>query len=364
MARNRTARGAHPVNTAVPVPEHRLQRLAEIVAALHDAKSVALTTHVNADGDGAGSEAALATWLQRMGKKVTITNPTTYPDVYMHLVGDHSWIVEPGTVRTSLALQHADILVVVDTGERGRIGRVGNWLNGRSVIVIDHHLPSEDPLTGLVLQDDIACATGELVYDLMCVAGLERPWPDLICRSIYTAILTDTGSFRFSNTSVRAHAIAGDLIAQGVNPEEIYRAVYGSVPLRRVRLLEIALRGLEIDKEYPITWITLEYSAMQRTGTGGEDLDGIVDQARVVEGTEVAILFRETPDGSTKISLRSGGVINVNAIAKLFGGGGHIKASGALVSGRPDEAIPRVLDATRAAIDAQLPDFRRGRGRR
>ena len=352
------------MNTAVPVPETRVQRLAEIVAALGEVNSVALTTHVNADGDGAGCEAALATWLHGMGKRVAITNPTTYPDVYLHLVGDSSWIVEPGTVRTSLALQHADVLVVVDTGERGRIGRVGNWLNGRSVIVIDHHLPSDDPLTGLVLQDDSACATGELVYDLMCVAGLERPWPDLISRSIYTAILTDTGSFRFSNTSVRAHAIAGDLIAQGVNPEEVYRTVYGSVPLRRVRLLEIALRGLEIDAEYPITWIALDQSSMQRTGTGSEDLDGIVDQARVVEGTEVAILFRETPDGSTKISLRSGGVINVNAIAKQFGGGGHIKASGALVAGRPSEVIPRILDATRAAIDAQLPHFRRSRGRR
>jgi phosphoesterase RecJ-like protein len=350
------------MSTAVPVPENRLQRLAEIVAALRQTDSVALTTHVNADGDGAGSEAALAAWLHRMGKRVAITNPTTYPDVYMHLV-DPSWIVDPGTVRTSLAMQQADTLVVVDTGERSRIGRIGNWINGRNVIVLDHHLPSDDPLTGLVLQDDRACATGELVYDLMCAADLQRPWPAAISRAIYTAILTDTGSFRFSNTSVRAHAIAGDLIAQGVNPEEVYRAVYGSVPLRRIRLLEIALRSLEIDDDYPITWITLDQSSMQRTGTGSEDLDGIVDQARVVEGTEVALLFRETSDGSTKISFRSGGNVNVNAIAKQFGGGGHIKASGALVSGRPSDVIPRVLEATRTAIEAQLPHFRRGRGR-
>jgi phosphoesterase RecJ-like protein len=321
-----------------------------MVDSLRAAKRVALTTHVNADGDGAGCEAALAAWLTRQGKQVVIANPTPFPDLYQHLIEDPGQIVDPGTVRTSRALQESDLLVVVDTSERSRVGKIASALSGRSIIVLDHHLPSEEPIQGLVLQDESACATGELVYDLMGVAGLERPWPLPVARGIYTAVLTDTGSFRFSNTSARAHAVAGDLIDQGVQPEQVYRDVYAAVPLRRLRLLQYALARLEVDPEYPITWIVLERAAMEQAGTSNEDLDGIVEQARTVKGTEVAILFRETSDGSTKISLRSSGNANVNAIARQFGGGGHVKASGALIGSPPAEVVPRVLAATREEL--------------
>jgi phosphoesterase RecJ-like protein len=167
---------------------------------------------------------------------------------------------------------------------------------------------------------------------------------------VYTAVLTDTGSFRFANTTARAHAIAGDLIAQGVDPERVYRRVYASVPLGRARLLARALDALEVDPDYPITWITLRRSVVDESGGNSEDMDGVVEQARTIEGTEVAILFRETADGSTKISLRSAGAANVNAIARQFGGGGHRKASGALVGAPLGDVVPRVLEATRAAL--------------
>jgi phosphoesterase RecJ-like protein len=344
------------------IPAHRRTALEPIVAALRAARRVALTTHVNADGDGAGCEAALAAWLAMHGIPSVITNPTPFPDLYRHLVDDASRIVDPGTVRTAHALQDTDTLVVVDTSERSRIGRIASGLSGRTVIVLDHHLPSEEPIQGMTLQDETACATGELIYDFMVVAGVTRPWPLSVARAIYTAVLTDTGSFRFSNTTARAHAVAGDLIAQGVDPEQVYRAVYASVPLRRMRLLERALGRLEVDAELPITWITLDRTVMESTGSSSEDLDGIVEQARMVEGTEVAILFRETADGSTKISLRSSGRANVNAIARAFGGGGHAKASGALIPEGPAAVVPKVLDATRAALRQLGMDFRRPPG--
>ncbi len=340
------------------MPEHRRAPLQRIAAALHSARRVALTTHVNADGDGAGCEAALACWLAQLGKPAVIVNPTPFPDLYRHLLEDPSQIVDPGTVRTSAALRDADTLVVVDTSERERIGRVATALSGRNVIVIDHHMPSQEPIQGTAIQDDSAAATGELIYDLLVTAGAERPWPLAITRGVYTAIATDTGSFRFSNTSARAHAVAGDLIAQGVNPEEVYRAVFASMPLRRLRLLQQALARLEVDPDLPLTWIVLERSVMEQTGTTNEDLDGIVEQARAVKGTEIAILFRETPDGSTKISLRSSGPANVNAIARQFGGGGHIKALGALVAEPMSDVVPRVLDAARAALRESGLGFR------
>lgn len=346
------------MNRLLEVPDHRRARLERIAATLRAANSIALTTHVNADGDGAGCEAAMASWLARSGKRIAITNPTPFPGLYRHLIEEPAWIIDPGTVRTAEALADTDLLVVLDTSERSRIGRIANALSGRAVVVIDHHLPSDEPITGTVIEDDSACATGELVHDLLTAAGEPRPWPHSVTRGIYTAIITDTGSFRFSNTTARAHVLAGDLIAQGVDPEQVYRDVYASTPLRRMRLLEKALARLETDPGYPITWIVLDRAAMQQTGSTNEDLDGIVDLARTVRGTEVAILFRETVDGSTKVSLRSSGPTNVNAIARAFGGGGHVKASGALVPAGLDDVVPRVLNATRAALRDSGLDFR------
>lgn len=343
-----------------PVPEHRRERLERVVAALRAARSVALTTHVNADGDGTGSEAALASWLTRSGKRVAIVNPTPFPQLYRHLIEDPAWIVDPGTVRTSAALDEADTLVVVDTSERSRIGRVASGLSRCNVVVIDHHLPSEEPIEGTAIEDDGACATGELIHDLLAVAGEPSPWPGPVARGIYTAIVTDTGSFRFSNTTARAHRVAGAMIAMGVDPEAVYRDVYASVPLRRMRLLERALGRLEADPELGITWVTIDREAMNDTGTSNEDLDGVVDLVRTVDGTEVAVLFRETADGSTKVSLRSSGPTNVNAIARQFGGGGHRKASGALIAAPLADVQKRVLGAVREALERGDPGFRDG----
>jgi len=324
---------------------------------LQSAESLALTTHVNADGDGAGSEAALATWLSRQGKRVAIVNPTPFPDLYRHLIEDPDWIVDPGTTRTPDALDAADTLVVVDTSERSRIGRVASGLSGRRIVVIDHHVPVDEAIDGTTIEDETACATGELVHDLLATAGEPSPWPASIARGIYTAIITDTGSFRFSNTTSRAHGVAGAMIDMGVDPEQVYRAVFASVPLRRMRLLERALHRLEVDEELGITWITIDREAMRETGSSNEDLDGVVDLARTVEGTEVAILFRETADGSTKVSLRSSGPTDVNAIAREFGGGGHRKASGALIGAPLTDVRQRVLESVRDSLNAQHVGF-------
>jgi phosphoesterase RecJ-like protein len=343
------AGGVGAVNV-VEVPERRRAPLLNVLEALRSAKSLALTTHVNADGDGAGCQGALAAWLVRQGKRVAITNPTPFPSLYRHLLEDETWVVDPGTVRTEAALSGADTLVVVDTSERSRIGRIASGLKGRNVVVIDHHLPADEPIEGTAIEDDTACATGELIHDLLVVAGEPAPWAGPVARCIYTAIVTDTGSFRFSNTTARAHAVAGSMITMGVDPEQVYRDVFASVPLKRMRLLERALRQLQHEEEPGITWITIERQAMQETGTSNEDLDGIVDLARTVDGTDVAVLFRETADGSTKVSLRSSGPTDVNAIARKFGGGGHRKASGALVPGPVEDVRPRVLEAVRESL--------------
>jgi len=347
------------MESVLTVPETRRAALEEIATTLLNAQRVALTTHVNADGDGAGSEVAIASWLAALGKHVRLVNPTPYPDMFRFLLEDPAWVADAATSAGDVALREADLLVVLDTAEPGRIGRVARVTTGRVVIVIDHHVEANASFSGPGIQDVNACATGELVYDLLLVAGLPRPWAETVLNGIYTAIVTDTGSFRFSNTTRRAHAIAGDLLEQGVDPEAMYRRIYATVPLRRITLLRHALERLEVDPEYPITWITIERGAMDRLGATSEDLEGVVDHARSIEGTEVAILFRETSDGSTKVSLRSAGEANVNAVARQFGGGGHIKASGALVPEPLAQVRPRVLEATRAALRATGMDLSR-----
>ena len=344
-----------------PVPAPRVEPLTRLLEALHQAGRLALTTHVNADGDGTGSQAALAAWLQGLGKRVHVVNPTPFPALYRHLLEDESIIRDAAHPETQQVLKEADTLVVVDTAEPRRIGRVASALRGPRVLVLDHHVEHDDGIDGIGLRDVSACATGELVYDLLQVAGLPRPWPRAVIEGIYTAIVTDTGSFRFSNTHRRAHEIAGDLIEQGIDPEQVFRRIYATVPLRRVQLLRYALEHLDAHDPYPITSISIERGVTERLGTNADDLEGLVEHARSVEGTEVALLFRETSDGATKVSLRSSGDVDVNAIARRFGGGGHVKASGALIAARLETAREQVLTAVRLALDAAGLGFRHTR---
>jgi phosphoesterase RecJ-like protein len=337
---------------APEIPPHRRDALVQILEALDADGDVVLTTHVNADGDGAGSEAALANWLAARGVPVAIVNPTPFPALFRHLVADPDRIADPGSERAAWALRAARLFVVLDTGEPRRLGRIAGAIGDRPVVVIDHHPVTETAIPGLGLRDTTACATGELVYDLLRLAGREGDdaWPHPIAEALYTAILTDTGSFRFANTTPRAHVIAADLIERGVDPEEVYRRIYATVPMRRIQLLRAALEELEADPVLPVTWITVPRAVVEELGATTEDMDGIVEYARSIEGTEVALLFRETPDGGTKVSFRSNGEVDVNELARRFGGGGHVKAAGAVVGAPIGPARDQVLEATREVL--------------
>jgi phosphoesterase RecJ-like protein len=342
---------AAPIDELLAVPTHRRGPLDELLTLLEATSAVALTTHVNADGDGAGSEAALAGWLLGRGKSVAIVNPTPFPEKFRYALPDGVAVLEPGT-ELDLRVSSAELLVVLDTGEPGRIGRLAKHVRDDAVAVIDHHPPSDAGIPGPGLRDPSACATGELIFDLFTRAGAE--WNDAMAQGLYAAIETDTGSFRFGNTTPRAHAIAADLLGRGVDPEAVYRRLHATVPLKRVEIIRIALAHLETDPELPITWISIPREVTHEMGATADDLDGVAEYARNIEGTEVALTFRETLDGSTKISFRSNGEVRVNGIARGFGGGGHEKAAGALVGGPLESNRPRILAATREAVREQL----------
>lgn len=328
-------------------PESRRRDVRRVADALRASRRPVLTTHLNADGDGAGSEIALAAWLRAQGSRPSIINPTPFPDQFRFLVPHDSWIVDAGSEAARDACAQADLAVVLDTGEFPRIGRLKPMIGHLQTVVVDHHPPGDQSIGGLSLRDPGASATGELVFDIMhATAG---PWPPEALDAIYVAILTDTGSFRFSNSTPAAHRLVADLISEGVDPEALHRRVYGQAPLRRLRLLEAALATLQAEEG--VGWMTIPPKAYAELEAVQDDLEGMVDYPRSVEGVNVALLFRSTTKG-TKISFRSDGLVDVNALAREFGGGGHVRASGALVRGPLDEVRPKVLDATRRAVAA------------
>lgn len=307
-----------------------------------------LTTHVNADGDGAGSQIAVAAWLDHLGVRATIVNPTPFPSALRFLPHREDVIAEFGTPAADAALDSADLVLVLDTSEPNRLGGVAGRIDPARTIVVDHHPAGPSVVGSMSLQDPSAAAAGELVYDLVRIA--KPAWTPAVVEGIYVALVSDTGSFRFSNTSPRSHLIAAEMIARGVQPEVIFQRLFATFPRRKLELLREALATLHVDPDAGIAWMVLPHEVESRLSTTSEDYEGLIDHARSVEGTEVAILFRETPEGQTKISFRSNGLADVNRVAREFGGGGHVKAAGALVDAPPLQTVERVLKEVRREL--------------
>ncbi|MEO7369044.1 MAG: bifunctional oligoribonuclease/PAP phosphatase NrnA [Gemmatimonadaceae bacterium] len=329
------------------VSKERQESIERLAREFRAGRSVAISTHINADGDGCGSETALARILAQKGLTAKIVNPTPWPDTYQFLLGTD---VTDATSEGSAALKRADLLVVLDISDVKRLGGLADTVRGLTIpkIVIDHHIPSDEPPSTEMLADTTACATGELIYDLAVTLGAEIT-PE-IAVSLYVAILTDTGGFRFANTTARCLAVASQLLAAGVEPEEMYRRLYASHPIGRLHLLRDALATLEVDPAYGISWISVAAGAAEEYGLKSEDLEGLAEHPRSVGGTRMAIFFRDLGHGKIKASFRSTGDVNVNEFARQFGGGGHARASGALIAGTIDEVRHTVVNAAREFV--------------
>ena len=312
-----------------------------VLELLDGAQSVVVTTHANADGDGAGSEVALAAFLRARGTEAWIVNPTPFPESCAFLLPDPAWVVPAKSEEASRRCREADLAVVLDTAEVPRIGRVKALIRDLPKVVIDHHPPGGKPIQGMVFRDTTACATGALVFELIERAG--GPWNEAIARALYMAVLTDTGGFRFTNTNPACFRVAARLVELGAAPEELYRAAYGRFRPRRFELLRESLATLTVHESGRLAWMTVPKDAYDRLGATVGDLEGFVDVPREVAGVEVAMLFRTTADGRIKVSLRSLPPVDVNVIAVELGGGGHVRAAAAVVRGPLEEAIERVV---------------------
>jgi len=317
----------------------------EVAAALGRASSIVLTSHVNPDGDGIGSEVALVHLLRAQGKDLQIANPSPTPARFDFLFRDLPGVDRSGeAVKT---IRRADLIVVLDISDQGRLGHLGQTVQERGVPVIclDHHASPGALPEGPRYLDPRAAATGELVYEVAIANG----WPLTVpaARALYVALLTDTGGFRFSNTHPRTLRIAADLLETGIDPESIYLDVYANAPEGRHRLLAETLQTLVVEPDLGLAWVTVPPGAIERHGVSADDLEGIVEFPRSIAGVRMAILFRQLSQGRIKVSLRSVGDVDVARFAHNLGGGGHAKAAGVAVQGSLSEIQQQILQAAR-----------------
>jgi phosphoesterase RecJ-like protein len=333
----------------IAIPPERARAAREIASVLKPGCRVALTTHVNSDGDGVGSEVALWHLLTAQGLRVAIANPTPIPDRFSFLLpaaADH-------TERAVKEIEGADVIIVVDIADLGRLGDLATAVRKTSspTVCIDHHVSPGALPAGPRLVASEASATAELVFDLATALGWEISTE--AARAMYVGILTDTGGFRFANTTPRVLRVASALLECGVEPESIYEAVYASSPEGRVRLTAEVLQTLVVEPDIGLAWVTVPPDALARHNTTADDLDGIVEYPRQVAGVRLALLFRQLANGRIKVSFRSMGNVDAAEIAQGFGGGGHRKAAGASAQGSLAEVQQQVLEAARRYLRTQ-----------
>ncbi len=332
----------------IELSPERTARARAVAAALEAPGRIAITTHVNPDGDGLGSAVGLVHLLRARGRDAVIANPTPTPPRFEFLFRDL-----PGVDRSGDAvreLRRADCIVVLDIADTARLGHLGPTVaeHGAPVVCVDHHASPGTLPEGPRYVDPGAAATGELVYEIAVANGWAVEVP--AARALYVALVTDTGGFRFSNTHPRTLRIAADLLETGIDPESIYLDVYANAPEGRPRLLAETLQTLVVEPEIGLAWLTVPRGALDRYQATADDLDGVVEHPRSIAGVRLAVMFREVSQGRVKASFRSVGDVDVARFAHALGGGGHAKAAGVAIPGTLAEVQARVLDAARAYL--------------
>ncbi len=318
---------------------------------LRRARRVVLTTHVHPDGDGLGSQMALGLCLQALGKEVRLINTSETPDNYHFLEVPSLGFEQFDESRHAEVVAAADAIVIVDMNDRGRLRSLGDHVvRAKAVkIIVDHHQDPEQFVERYIVDTD-ACASGEIVFDMVMELGGDPVLTHDVAVAIYAAIMTDTGSFRFPRTDPGVHRIAARLLEAGADPTTVYESVYNQVSLARQRLLGEALAHMELVHDGRLSLITVTRDMFARTGAKDEDVEEFVQSAMMIAGVRMGVLAVELRNG-VKLSFRSKGDVSVNDIARGFGGGGHFHAAGARVVGRTLAAVlDEVTKATRAKV--------------
>jgi len=308
-----------------------------------------ITTHLNPDGDALGAEVAMAEYLRYLKKTVHIINISKTPKNYAFLDEEQEFIHFDKEKHQDL-LRNADVFIILDISDWGRLQEIGEIMResqSPTICIDHHHVNYQFADVDLICEE--ASSTGELLFEFL--EKVNFPLTSRAAIALYTCILTDTGSFRFSNTTSRTHFVASKLLEHSIDTKEIYSLVYEQNTRSKMALLGDALINLHYEFGGKLAWFALTKEMFEKHNASVWDTEGFPEIPRTIEGVEVSLMFTEINDADIKISLRSKGRIVINQVAQKFGGGGHHFAAGAQVKKPLDELVPQVLEELRLVME-------------
>lgn len=313
--------------------------LSQVVELIESKHRFCITSHIRPDGDSLGSSLALYWTLKSLDKDVQVLMRDSVPHSYRELPGANE------VIKTPKVPSGYDAAFVIECSDIDRPGLID--LDKQFVVNIDHH--STTALFGHINWiDSTASAVGEMIYNLCKALGVTVN--QQIAECVYTALLTDTGSFHFSNTTERTFKIASELVRRGVKPAHISQALFYSYPFSKIKILGIVLSSLNRDETGRIAYMSISQDSIAEANASEEDLDGIVNYPLAVEEIEVVAFFKETSPETYRISLRSKGQVNVAKVTEKFGGGGHRNAAGCTIKGDIQEIQQQIVECLQESL--------------
>jgi len=323
----------------------------DIIKVIKNSRKIAILPHLNADGDALGSSIGLYLTIRETGKEAAIILEEPVPNTYLFLPNIDKVIVYNETLygESKYASGNGksifDLVIAVDTGDLNRLGKRKIIFDcAETTVNIDHHATNTE-FANINYVDTTASATGEIIYKIAKLMDNKISSELALC--LYVALSSDTGGFRYSNTTPVTHQIAAELINRGVDVAEISRRLFDITSLGKVKLMALASQSLEILENGKIAVMKIDDLMMKESGALEEECEGIVNIGRNIEGVEVALLFREKSDNTVKVNLRSNSDIDVSKIASVFSGGGHKKAAGCTLKGNFKEIKENILSEVR-----------------
>lgn len=330
--------------------------VADIVQFLKSANRVVISTHTRPDGDAIGSQIALGSFLKSKGKEVWMINSDPMPYNMEWLPAAEEVQVYDHSVQHVEAIASADAVIILDTNSAHRLGTPGNQLKGSEgrKILIDHHTDPEDWFE-MSHRRETASSTGELLYELMAgwdLSGISSE----VATALYVAIMTDTGSFRFSNVTPVLHRMTADLLERAESdPALMHAMVYDRKSPEWMKLLASVLSTQQLHFDGKVGTMVVSRKMLEDTGAPVEETDGFVNMLLSIEGVQVAMLMTETARG-TKISFRSKGKWEVHKWAQSMGGGGHRNAAGAFRGESLEDTMQYVVNTAPKYLEVEASD--------
>ena len=328
-----------------------MNKWAEIVKLIKESDDIVIMTHTNMDGDAIGSASALCHALRTLGKRCVILIEDEIPG-YLRFMHDHSEGGDPFFVKEMPF--EANLAVVVDCGDVSRTEkRLGVFKSCEKKIVVDHHIQGEKFADLCVVEPD-ASATGILVYQLIKELGVEIT--KKIAEDLYVAIMTDTGCFRYSNTTAECHLVTAELYKAGIEFDKLGTLVYDTLPIAQVKLESKIIDWMKLfaDGKAVISYVTREQ--LRELGATYDMTGSCIDVLRKIDSVEICAFLKQHDDGSYKLSLRAKSYADVNAVARALGGGGHIRAAGATLTGDLSDVLAKVV----SEVEKELKRCERG----